>query len=105
MTAKNSSASRQSVPVEFNPSKPARVPRDRGVRDANAQSAFWLMTRRVTILAAAVDVALLIFFLAVNSPLLAWLNVVSIVMYGAAYALITRRKNIAALILIWAEVL
>ena len=63
------------------------------------------MTRRVTILAAVVDVALLAFFLAVNSPLLAWLNVVSIVMYGTAYVLITRRKNIAALVLIWTEVL
>lgn len=63
------------------------------------------MTRRVTILAAAVDVALLGFFLAVNSPMLAWLNVVSIVMYVTAYVLITRRKNIAALVLIWTEVL
>ena len=63
------------------------------------------MTRRVTILAAAVDAALLVFFLAVGSPLLAWLNVVSIVMYVTAYVLIRRRKNIPALVLIWTEVL
>jgi diguanylate cyclase (GGDEF)-like protein len=85
--------------------KHPRANHARGSRDANAQSAFWLMTRRVTILAAVVDVALLVFFLAVKSPLLAWLNVVSIAMYATAYLLITRRKNIAALVLIWAEVL
>ncbi len=96
---------RRSAPIDFNPSKLSRAQNERGPRVANAQSAFWLMTRRVTILAATVDIALLVFFLAVNSPLLAWLNVVSIVMYVTAYVLITRRKNIAALVLIWTEVL
>jgi diguanylate cyclase (GGDEF)-like protein len=62
------------------------------------------MTRRVTVLAASVDAAFLVFFLAVGSPLLAWLNVVSITMYAAAYALLVRRRNVPALALIWAEV-
>ena len=105
MSTKSNGASRRSAPTDFNSNNAMRAPHDRGPRDANAQSAFWLMTRRVTILAAAVDVALLGFFFAVNSPLLAWLNVVSIAMYATAYALITRRKNIAALVLIWTEVL
>src|SRR6202000_2427245 len=105
MPTKSSGAPRQSAPIDLSPSNAARAPHIRGARDAHAQSAFWLMTRRVTILAAAVDVALLVFFLAVDSPLLAWLNVVSIAMYATAYALIVRRKNIAALVLIWTEVL
>ncbi|WP_458071779.1 diguanylate cyclase [Rhodanobacter sp. BL-MT-08] len=62
------------------------------------------MTRRVTLLAASVDAAFLVFFLAVSSPLLAWLNVVSIAMYVVAYALLVRRRNVPALLLIWAEV-
>jgi len=62
------------------------------------------MTRRVTVLAASVDAAFLVFFLAVDSPLLAWLNVVSIAMYVAAYALLMRRRNFPALLLIWTEV-
>jgi len=70
----------------------------------STHSAFWVMTRRVTILAACVDVAFLVFFLAVDSPLLAWLNVVSIGMYAAAYGLLVRRRNSPALLLIWTEV-
>lgn len=73
-------------------------------RSHSAHSAFWLMTRRVTVLAASVDVALLVFFLVVHSPLLAWLNIGSIAMYAMAYALLTRRKNFPALVLIWTEV-
>ena len=63
------------------------------------------MIRRVTVLAASVDTAFLVFFLAVGSPLLAWLNVVSIAIHGAAYALLRRRRrNFPALALIWTEV-
>lgn len=62
------------------------------------------MTRRVTVLAASVDAAFLVFFLVEGSPLLAWLNVASIVMYAAAYALLRRRRNFPALALIWTEV-
>ncbi|GAB3676326.1 GGDEF domain-containing protein [Salinisphaera aquimarina] len=63
------------------------------------------MTRRVTLLAACVDAAFLCFFLLVDSPLLAWLNVVSIAMYAVAYRLLSRRRNRPAVILIWIEVL
>lgn len=73
-------------------------PRDR------LHSAFWIMVRRVTVLAAMVDVTFLVFFLVVDSPLLAWLNIGSIALYATAYLLLTRRKNLAALILIWLEV-
>ena len=73
-------------------------------RPTSTHAAFWIMTRRVTLLAASVDVAFLIFFLAVDSPLLAWLNVVSVAMYATAYALLLRRRNFPALLLIWVEV-
>lgn len=62
------------------------------------------MSRRVTVMAACVDLALLVLFTVLESPLLAWLNVLSIATYGAAYWLLLRRANLAALVLIWLEV-
>jgi diguanylate cyclase (GGDEF)-like protein len=73
-------------------------------RSTSTHSAFWIMSRRVTVLAACVDLAFLVFFLVVGSPWLAWLNVVSVAMYGAAYLLLSHRRNLPALILIWTEV-
>ena len=70
-----------------------------------AHSAFWIMTRRVTMVAAGVDAAFLVLFLALDSPVLAWLNVASIAMYATAYWLLTKRVNVPALLLIWIEVL
>jgi len=70
-----------------------------------ASGAFWTMMRRVVILAACVDVLFFILFHVLESPLLAWLNVLSVAMYAAAYALIVRRANVAALVLVWLEVL
>ena len=63
------------------------------------------MTRRVTVMAAGVDLAFVFLFLAFGSPLLAWLNVVSITMYAVAYWLLGRRINGPAVVLIWIEVL
>ena len=70
-----------------------------------AHRAFWVMTRRVTMMAAGVDFALLLLFLYFDAPLLAWLNLVSIGLYGCAYWLLTRRMNASAIALIWLEVL
>ncbi|BFO56919.1 MULTISPECIES: GGDEF domain-containing protein [Comamonadaceae] len=69
-----------------------------------ARKAFWVMTQRVTVMAAAVDAAFIPLFLLLGSPLLTWINVASIAMYAAAYALLGRRRNVAALLLIWIEV-
>ena len=63
------------------------------------------MTRRVTVMAACVDLAFLFLFLAFDAPLLAWLNLVSISMYATAYWLLGRRVNGPAVVLIWIEVL
>jgi diguanylate cyclase (GGDEF)-like protein len=77
---------------------------DRNQPRDKLHSAFWITVRRVTVLAAMVDVTFLIFFLIVGSPLLAWLNIGSIALYATAYLLLTRRQNLAALLLIWLEV-
>jgi diguanylate cyclase (GGDEF)-like protein len=71
---------------------------------ARTHGAFWIMVRRVVVLAACVDFAFLVFFLAIGEPRQAWPNVLSIGMYAAAYALLTRRQNFLALFLIWTEV-
>ncbi len=69
-----------------------------------AHKAFWIMSRRVTVMAAGVDLAFLILFTVLGSPVLAWLNLLSIALYAAAYGLLIRRANVAALLLIWLEV-
>jgi len=58
-----------------------------------------------TVMAACVDLAFLALFLWFDAPLLAWLNLGSIALYAAAYALLARRINLPALALIWTEVL
>lgn len=70
-----------------------------------AHKAFWIMSRRVTVMAGCVDLAFLLLFLWFDAPLLAWLNIASIALYAAAYALLMRRMNGMALVLIWTEVL
>ncbi len=85
-------------------STPAFSGEARPGRRTSAHSAFWIMVRRVTLLAASVDVAFLLFFLVVGSPLLAWLNLASIAIYATAYVLLYRRRNFPALLLIWLEV-
>ncbi|MBN7769153.1 GGDEF domain-containing protein [Marinobacter daepoensis] len=67
--------------------------------------AFWTLAMRCTQIAALVDIAFFILFLALDSPVLAWVNVVSVGMYvGAYYALKTRRNRLAVW-LFWTEVL
>jgi diguanylate cyclase (GGDEF)-like protein len=61
--------------------------------------------KRCIQIAAFVDFMFFFIFQAVGSPILAWINIVSISMYVAAYVCLTRRKNVAAVCLIWAEVL
>ncbi|MBW4049053.1 MAG: GGDEF domain-containing protein [Proteobacteria bacterium] len=73
-------------------------------RRTRAHGAFWIMVRRVVVLAACVDFAFLAFFLAIGEPRQAWPNVLSIAMYAAAYALLTKRRNALALFLVWTEV-
>lgn len=70
-----------------------------------AGKAYWAMVQRVCLTAAAIDVGYIALFLWLGSMPLAAVNVASIVMYLGAYALIRRRRNALALLLIWAEVI
>ncbi len=85
------------------PSSTPHAPSHSGSRLAH--KAFWIMSRRVTVMAGCVDLAFLLLFLWFDAPLLAWLNIGSIALYAAAYALLMRRMNGMALVLIWTEVL
>lgn len=66
---------------------------------------FWQLARRCCQLAASVDVAFFFLFHLLGSPVLAWINVVSVAMYLLAYWLLGRRYNRSAIALIWAEVI
>ncbi|MEQ1515064.1 MAG: GGDEF domain-containing protein [Usitatibacteraceae bacterium] len=90
--------------VQVSPPHPSKAPpADSGGKLAH--SAFWVMTRRVAVVAACIDFSFLLLFLFLGSPILAWLNVVSIAIYGCVYWMLTRRINMPAIALIWVEVL
>src|SRR5690606_28761584 len=55
--------------------------------------------------AGSVDVAFFFIFHHLGSPILAWINVASVVMYATAYVALKKRHNRLALLLIWLEVL
>jgi len=86
---------------------PETVPRGgpTGGASSLAGGAFWRMVERVVVLAASVDVLFFVLFHVLGSPLLAWLNVVSVALYAAAYLMLRRRINRPAIALIWVEVL
>lgn len=66
---------------------------------------FWIVMMRSIQIAACVDLMFFFLFYAFGSPILAWVNVISISMYAVAYACMRRRRNIIAVCLLWAEVL
>lgn len=66
---------------------------------------FWRVARQACQLAAAVDVSFFFLFHILGSPILAWINVVSVAMYVAAYYALGRRQNRLAIWLIWIEVI
>jgi diguanylate cyclase (GGDEF)-like protein len=70
-----------------------------------SRHAFWIMSRRVALMAAGVDMAFLLIFWLLDSPVLAWMNLVSIAMYLGAFWALKKRFNHVALALIWTEVL
>lgn len=69
------------------------------------RSQFWLMSMRCCLMAGSVDVAFFFLFHYLGSPILAWINVVSVAMYAVAYVALKRRRNRLAVSLIWLEVL
>ncbi|MDX1634453.1 MAG: diguanylate cyclase [Marinobacter sp.] len=66
---------------------------------------FWRVAQRCCQLAATVDVAFFFIFHYLGSPILAWVNVISVSMYVVAYYALKRRRNRLAIALIWTEVI
>lgn len=66
---------------------------------------FWRLAMRCAQIAGTVDVVFFFLFLALGSPILAWVNVVSVAMYAGAYYALKYHRNRIAVVLIWAEVL
>ncbi|OLF85383.1 diguanylate cyclase [Marinobacter sp. C18] len=66
---------------------------------------FWQVAKRCCQIAATVDVAFFFLFHLLGSPILAWVNVVSVTMYVVAYRALARKQNGLAMSLIWAEVI
>jgi diguanylate cyclase (GGDEF)-like protein len=79
------------------------APRPRG--SSLAGKAYWAMVQRVTVIAGAIDVGYIFLFAWLGASTLAWINVLSVLLYAAAYGLIGRKQNTLALLLIWFEVM
>lgn len=63
------------------------------------------MMSRIVVMAACIDASWIGMYALIGSPVLAWLNVISVAMYAAALAAIRNRRNTLAIVLIWTEVL
>jgi len=63
------------------------------------------MILRIVVIAGCIDAAWIPLYALFGSPILAWMNLVSVTMYASAYVLIKHRRNVAGLTLIWVEVL
>lgn len=66
---------------------------------------FWQVAKRCCQIAATVDVAFFFLFHLLGSPILAWVNVLSVTMYVVAYQALGRKQNGLAITLIWSEVI
>lgn len=66
---------------------------------------FWQVARRSCQIAASIDVGFFFLFLFLGSPILAWINVISVSMYVFAYWALGEQRNQLAISLIWAEVI
>ena len=59
---------------------------------------------RMAVAAGLVDIVYFLFFLAIGSPVLAWVNVLSVLIYSGIYELVRRRRLALAIALFWLEV-
>jgi len=73
------------------------------LRNSDSQAVIASFVGRVALFSATVDCIYFLFFLALGSSFLAWMNVVSVAMYLAAYHLVQRRQLHFAVVLIWLE--
>ncbi|WP_313086263.1 GGDEF domain-containing protein [Pseudomonas sp.] len=75
------------------------------LRRRDSQPEFWQLSMRCCQLAGSVDIAFFFIFLVLGSPILGWINVVSVAMYIYAYRAFQQRRNQLAVMLIRIEVL
>lgn len=73
-------------------------------RQSAPRGQFWKMTRLCCIWAGSIDAAFFVLFLLLGSPILAWINIISIAMYATAIWALKARRNRLAVALIWIEV-
>lgn len=65
---------------------------------------FWRVLMRTTILAALIDTSFFFIFYYLDSPILAWVNIGSVIMYAAAYFAFKNRNNRLGVRLMCAEI-
>lgn len=66
---------------------------------------FWRLLLRCCQVAAMTDIAFFFLFYTLDSPILAFVNIVSVAMYTIAYYALKNRNTVLAVFLIWAEVI
>jgi diguanylate cyclase len=66
---------------------------------------FWRVAQRCCIFAGAIDIGYLFLFLTLDSPILAWVNIISVAMYALAYIAYGNKRNNLGTLLIWSEVI
>ena len=66
---------------------------------------FWQVIMRCALIAAVIDIAFFFLFHALGSPILAWVNVGSVAIYGFAYYSVKNCRQKLAVLLIWTEVI
>jgi diguanylate cyclase (GGDEF)-like protein len=77
----------------------------KNVKTKGRRPPFWQVVMRCTVVAGIIDIAFFFLFYSLDSPILAWVNVGSVVMYSFAYYAVKNRQLKPAVILIWTEVL
>ncbi|XXF09841.1 GGDEF domain-containing protein [Pseudomonas sp. D2-3] len=66
---------------------------------------FWLIFKRCVQIGGCTNILLFLLFHWLGSPILAWVSVVSFVLYVLAYQLLLKRHNKVAVAVVWFEVL
>jgi diguanylate cyclase (GGDEF)-like protein len=78
---------------------------DTSPRSRLAGGAYWAMMKRIVVVAGCINAAWILMYAAVGAPFLAALSGVSVLAYAISYSLIVQRRNTAAAVLVWAEVM
>ena len=75
-------------------------------RDArHSGQSYWLALRRAALVACVVHFGFGALFLALDATLMVWANLGSIALYALAHRLLSNRRNLVALAVMWSEVM